>query len=243
MGSRKGQIDQLIRRFPPTKNTDWWNGEQPQHPIEITRPFLIGVHEVTQGQYQAVKGENPSRFRGSEYLPVEQVSWMDAVDFCNKLSELEGRKPHYRIKGDEVTMVAGSGYRLPTEAEWEYACRAGKPTLYSFGDDDRALDDYAWYVANSQSQTHAVGQKRANSWGLHDTLGNVWEWCADWYDLKYYGTSPAIDPPGATRALRRVSRGGAWECFAGFCRPAFRGKFAPRERWNFLGFRVVAVQE
>jgi len=243
MGSRRDQIDQLIRRFPTTKSNDWWNGEQPQHSVEITWRFLLGVHEVTQGQYQTVMGGNPSKFKGSEYLPVEQVSWWDAVNFCNKLSERESRRPYYRINLDKVTIYDGNGYRLPTEAEWEYACRAGTPTLYPFGDDGSALGEYAWLISNSHFQTHAVGRKRANPWGLHDMMGNVWEWCADWYDVKYYGSSPAIDPPGAPRALNRVARGGAWECFAGFCRPAFRGGFAPGRRENFLGFRVVAVQE
>jgi formylglycine-generating enzyme required for sulfatase activity len=243
MGSRRDQIDQLIRRFPTTKTTDWWNGEQPQHSVEITRPFLLGVHEVTQGQYRAVTGKNPSRFNESEYLPVEQVSWSDAVGFCNKLSEREGRKPCYRITRNEVTIASGDGYRLPTEAEWEYACRAGTPVLYGFGDDDGALGEYAWHFPNSDRHTHAVGQKRPNQWGLHDMLGNVWEWCTDGYDVNYFSSSPAIDPPGAPRALNRVVRGGAFECFAGFCRPAFRGKFAPRDRHEFLGFRVVRVRE
>ena len=152
MGSTKDQIDQLMRLFPDYDvitfggrfgrrglNAD---DEQPQHLVKITRPFFLGIHEVTQGQYQAVMGKNPSRSRtrieatkGTDDLPVENVSWLDAVLFCNKLSEQEKRTPFYRINGTEVTIAGGNGYRLPTEAEWEYACRAGSTTAFPFGDD------------------------------------------------------------------------------------------------------------
>ena len=128
MGSTKEQIDQLLRLFPASKR-EWFDVEQPQHPIKITRPFFLGTYPVTQGQYQAIMGSNPSHFKGSDDLPVEQVSWFDAVAFCNKLSEREKRTPFYRIEGSNVTMVGGNGYRLPTEAEWEYACRAGSTRL------------------------------------------------------------------------------------------------------------------
>ncbi len=243
MGSRTDQVNQLLKLYPSTKSTDWWNGEQPQHFVRISRPFLLGVYEVTQGEYKALMGENPSRFKGSETLPVEQVSWIDAVKFCNKLSEQSGLKPYYDIKREEVALAGGNGYRLPTEAEWEYACRAGTSTLYPFGDDPRALGEHAWHIENSGKATQPVGQKRASPWGLHDLMGNVWEWCGDWYDVAYFGSSPAADPPGARRTAHRVIRGGAWECFAGFCRPAFRGKWAPRDRGDFLGFRVAAFLE
>ncbi len=248
MGSSKDQIDQLMRLLKRSPHPEWWKGEQPQHGVKLTRPFLLGVHEATQGQYQAVMGENPSGFKGSAYLPVEQVSWMDAVNFCNKLSGLEGRKPYYRVAGNVVSVAGGNGYRLPTEAEWEYACRAGTPAFYGFGDDAGAVGEYAWYVPNSAKTTHPVGQKRPNAWGLYDMLGNVWEWCGDGYDERYYdgwvyGLSVATDPPGAPRASKRVTRGGAFECFMGFCRPAFRGGDVPGARWNFLGFRVAAVPE
>jgi formylglycine-generating enzyme required for sulfatase activity len=242
MGSGRDRVNQLLRLYPGTKSGDWWNGEQPQHFVTITLPFLLGVYEVTQGQYKAVMGENPSRFKGSDYLPVEQVSWMDAVKFCNKLSEQSAQKPYYGIERDEVTVAGGVGYRLPTEAEWEYACRSGTATLYPFGDDPGALGEHAWNIANSGKATQPVGQKRANPWGLHDLMGNVWEWCADWYDAHYYGSYPAADPPGARRTSHKVIRGGAWECFPGFCRPGFRGTWVPRDRADFLGFRVAAFQ-
>ena len=130
--------------------------ERPQHRIRLTEAFYLGMFEVTQGQYRAVMGENPSGFKGSDDLPVEQVSWSDAVKFCNKLSEREGRRPYYSIGGDEVTITGGSGYRLPTEAEWEYACRAGTATRYPGGDDAGVLGESAWYGSNSEKKTHPV---------------------------------------------------------------------------------------
>ena len=170
MGSTKDQIDQLMRLFPDSKR-EWFDDEQPQHPVEITRPFFLGIHEVTQGQYQAVMGENPSHFKGSDDLPVEQVSWLDAVLFCNKLSEQEKRTPFYRINGTEVTIAGGNGYRLPTEAEWEYACRAGSTTLYPFGDDGEAsCGDHAWY---SSRATHGGEDRHAGRPEAAERLGPV----------------------------------------------------------------------
>ncbi len=172
MGSSQDQIDHLIRQCPDSKR-EWFDNEQPQHTVKITRPFYLGAHPVTQGQYQAVMGNNPSHFKGSDDLPVESVSWLDVVAFCNKLSKREKRTPFYQINGTEVTVLGGDGYRLPTEAEWEYACRAGSATLYPFGDNASALGEFAWYGKNSEKKTHPVGQKSANAWGLHDVLGNV----------------------------------------------------------------------
>ena len=241
MGTTKEQIDQLLRLFPDSKR-EWFDDEQPQHPVKITRPFFLGTHPVTQCQYKAIMGSTPSRFKGSDDRPVENVSWLDAVSFCNKLSEKDKRTPFYRIKGTDLADMGGNGYRLPSEAEWEYACRAGSATLFPFGDDAGKLGEHAWYSSNSELMTHEVGQKLPNAWGLYDLLGNVWEWCADWYDENYYASSPAADPPGASGVSARVFRGGSWNFDARFCRPASGLKYAPVVRNYILGFRVAAVQ-
>jgi formylglycine-generating enzyme required for sulfatase activity len=214
--------------------------EKPQHRVQLSKALYLGIHEVTHGQYREVMGTTPSYFKESDDLPVERVSWLDAVKFCNRLSRRDGRTPYYRLVGARVMIAGGNGFRLPSEAEWEYACRAGSSKLYPFGDDAGALGEYAWYGENS---TNPVGQKRPNAWGLHDMLGNVWEWCADWYDEKYYTSSPVDDPPGAPRALLRVIRGGGWNSFAGRCRPADRNGDPPEYRSYDLGFRVAAFQE
>jgi formylglycine-generating enzyme required for sulfatase activity len=168
--------------------------EGPQHEVVISKPFYMGVTEVTQAQYEAVMGTNPSNFKGATN-PVETVSWDDATEFCKKLSE-----------------KTRQAVRLPTEAEWEYACRAGTATAFSFGDSDSALGDYAWYTSNSGSTTHPVGQKKPNSWDLYDMHGNVEEWCADWWGP--YPKGPVTDPSGpATASGARVLRGGSWYNF------------------------------
>jgi len=164
--------------------------EGPQHEVTISKPFYIGVTEVTQAQYEAVMGTNPSRFKGPTN-PVESIPWNEAVEFCRKLSEKTGK-----------------AVRLPTEAEWEYACRAGTKTRYSFGDSDSVLGDYAWYGSNSGGMTHPVGQKKPNPWGLYDMQGNVWEWCADWDGP--YSSGSSTDPQGAGSGDSRVLRGGSW---------------------------------
>jgi formylglycine-generating enzyme required for sulfatase activity len=185
------------------------------------------VYEVTQAEYEKVIGENGSEFKGVS-SPVEQVSWDDATEFCKRLSAKEGKT-----------------YRLPTEAEWEYACRAGTTTRYSFGDDPASLGEYAWYGANSDVRTHSVGEKKPNAWGLYDMHGNMWEWCADSWAMGYYAVSPTDDPPGPETAARRVFRGrvfrgGCWGSGAAGCRSAYRGRDEPQHRRRSLGFRVAA---
>jgi len=193
--------------------------EGPQHKVTISKPFYVGVTEVTQAQYEAVMGTNPSKFKGATN-PVEMVSWNDATEFCKKLSE-----------------KTRQAVRLPTEAEWEYACRAGSQTLFSFGDVDSALGDFAWYWGNSGSQSHPVGQKRPNAWGLFDMHGNVWEWCADWYGDYPKGT--VTDPQGAASGEYRVLRGGCWYDYPNYCRAAYRSYLTPVNRDKYCGFRVV----
>ena len=167
--------------------------------MRITKPFYVGAQEVTQAQYQQVMGTNPSHFQNAQH-PVDSVSWEDAVRFCEKLSALAEEK------------TAGHRYRLPTEAEWEYACRAGHTTRFSCGESDSSLGDYAWHRENSGLSPHAVGQKRPNAWGLYDMHGNVWEWCADWYeDDADRKVLPADDPTGPATGSDRVYRGGSLE--------------------------------
>lgn len=209
----------------PESDSDAYDIEKPQHTVRITKPFCLGVTEVMQEQYERVMGSNPSKFKGAQ-LPVEQVSWEDAVEFCRKLSELPAERG------------AGRVYRLPTEAEWEYACRAGSTTKWSFGDSESSLADYAWYDSNAGSKTNPVGQKKGNAWGLYDMHGNVWEWCSDWWK-RDYTTTAVSDPTGPATGSIRVYRGGGWLITARFCRSADRDGLQPLDRGYFLGFRVA----
>ncbi|MFM8397484.1 MAG: formylglycine-generating enzyme family protein, partial [Pirellula sp.] len=230
-----------------------------QHEVTISEDYYLGVTEVTQEQYEKVMGKNPSYFKGNKVQgessnhPVEQVSWEDAVEFCKKLSELPEEKK------------AGRFYRLPTEAEWEYACRAGTKTAYSFGADQIALKDFDWFGDNSGGtiinsdrireksrknfdiylekllengcKTHPVGTKKANPWGLYDMHGNVCEWCSDWYGD--YPRQAITDPIGPKLGSIRVIRGGCWELVASICRSAGRYRFDPSNRSFILGFRLA----
>jgi formylglycine-generating enzyme required for sulfatase activity len=213
----------------PDSDPEARDDEKPQHRVRITQPFYLGTTQVTQGHYRAVTGQSPSHFQGSDDLPVEQVSWTDAIAFCERLNELEKEQ------------LRGARYRLPTEAEWEYACRAGSTTRYSFGDDAAGLGDHGWFDGNSNRKTHPVGQKRPNAWGLHDMHGNVWEWCSDAYEAKYYQRSPDADPLCSSQATSRVNRGGGWDFIPQSCRSANRVWYAPGLRNSYLGFRVARV--
>ncbi|MGI9443231.1 MAG: formylglycine-generating enzyme family protein [Rubripirellula sp.] len=193
------------------------------HEVTLTKPFKMGVHEVTQAQYEQVMGVNPSHFKGANN-PVEMVRWDDAVEFCRRLSELPAEK------------AAGHVYRLPTEAEWEYACRAGTTTRFSFGDDEWKLGDYAWHDGNADDNTHPVGGKKPNAWGLYDMHGNVWEWCQDLYGD--YPSGTVTDPTGAASGSFRVLRGDCWISSAENCRSAYRGRSNPWLRYYDRGFRV-----
>jgi formylglycine-generating enzyme required for sulfatase activity len=187
--------------------------------------FWIDQTLVTQELYEQVMGVNPSRQKGMQN-PVERVQWPDAARFCNKCSEREGRKPCYNLKTWECDFDA-DGYRLPTEAEWEYACRAGSTGKYCFGDDETMLPHFAWFKPLSQGKTRPVGQKLASHFGLYDIHGNVWEWCNDWYGEHYYEESPGEDPRGPAAGTQRVLRGGAWDCTAEKLRSAYRHKEFP----------------
>lgn len=213
--------------------------ERPVHRVRISRAFELGKFEVTQTQWEAVMQRppdahapahqepaasstsntpvNPSHFKGPT-LPVENVSWEDVQQFLQRLNALD--KEHQ--------------YRLPTEAEWEYACRAGNSSEQTDG-----LDARAWYKVNANGRTQPVGQKQPNAWGLYDMQGNVWEWVQDWYAPDYYSRSQAADPPGAGPAAYKVYRGGSWYSSAGDCRASLRGLDSPTNHYYSLGFRLV----
>jgi len=205
-----------------------------QHQVTVSS-FYMSRYEVTQKEYQEIMGTNPSAFKGDN-LPVEQVSWYDAVEYCNARSQKEGLTPAYTINGTDVTWNRNAnGYRLPTEAEWEYACRAGTTTAYSTG--ASISDNTGWYDANSGNTTHPVGQKPPNAWGLYDMHGNVYEWCWDWYGD--YPTTAQTDPVGASSGSGRVARGGGWGGSAQDVRSAYRLDITPSLRSASLGFRLV----
>jgi formylglycine-generating enzyme required for sulfatase activity len=221
----------------PESEKDRNENEGPVHTVELDG-FWMGKYPVTQAQYQAIMGTNPSHFKGDN-RPIENVSWNDSMEFCRKLSQ-RTRKT----------------FTLPTEAQWEYACRAGTTTRYYFGDDEGRLGEYAWYWRNSgdkplsgdwdwntiqekNGRTHPVGQKKPNAWGLYDMHGNVYEWCLDWYGSYTSGTKR--NPVGPGSGSFRVLRGGCWHSNAGLCRSAFRGGFTPSRTYSILGFRLVST--
>jgi sulfatase modifying factor 1 len=207
--------------------------EEQQHQITISKPFYMQTTEVTQGQWKALMGTEPwkgtkfSKYvkEGAKY-PATHVNWDDAVAFYKKLSAKEGKT-----------------YRLPTEAEWEYACRAETKTAWSFGNDEKALGDYAWHDENAsdigEEYAHQVGLKKPNAFGLYDMHGNVYEWCHDFYKDDYYKQLPEKDPQGPAQGSSRVLRGGSWLAYTRDSRSAFRNRFGADDRYNDLGFRLV----
>jgi formylglycine-generating enzyme required for sulfatase activity/Tol biopolymer transport system component len=198
--------------------------DETPHSVSVGSFYLDKV-PVTQELYTKVMGVNPSK-RKDVKCPVERTQWTDAVRFCNKCSELEGLTPCYDLEKWECNFAA-NGYRLPTEAEWEYACRAGSTGRYGFEGDENKLPDYAWLKPGSQGKTQPAGQKRANRWGLFDMHGNVWQWCNDWHSATYYNESPKDNPRGPAIGRERVLRGGAWDSTADKCRAAYRHKEFP----------------
>jgi len=240
-------------------NDPYSEDDEKPHEVVISKPFYMGTTEVTQAEYQKVMGSNPSSFKNAqnssdtETLPVEQVSWEDAVEFCKRLSSLPEEKQSSRA------------YRLPSEAQWEYACRAGQNGPFGFDGPLNALDQFAWFADNSGDKaldsqqlwkasnedldeylkvlksngcrTRPVGKKKPNAWGLHDMHGNVWEWCGDWYSD--YPKGPSTDPVGPVRGTDRVIRGGGFHFQPQDCRSAERHGSFPSNRVDDLGFRVI----
>ncbi|HEX4130072.1 MAG TPA: formylglycine-generating enzyme family protein, partial [Pirellulales bacterium] len=200
---------------------------EPQHEVMISKPFYLGSTEVTQLQWQAVMGNNPAVGGANPAKPIENVSWDDCQQFLEKLNK--------------SPLGQRFQFRLPTEAEWEYACRAGTTTAYYFGDDLRALPQYAWFKENSEKTTHPVGQLRPNAWDLYDMSGNVWEWCSDWHAKDYYQQSPPVDPQGAPTGSRRVLRGGAFSNERDHLGSGRRNLYAPDGRSNAYGLRIAAT--
>jgi formylglycine-generating enzyme required for sulfatase activity len=213
------------------------NPDETQHPVTLTTDFWMAESEVTQRQYRNLMGSSPSSFKGDE-LPVESVSWLEAVEYCNALSVKEKLPPCYQISGTTVGWADGvkcTGYRLPTEAEWEYAARSPATTVYAGSD---SVDGVAWYSTNSGSTTHAVKTKTANGRGLYDLSGNVFEWVWDWYQGNYEAL-PSTDPIGPSTKTNRVFRGGSWYDSASVARVARRIDYPPADRLSYLGFRFV----
>lgn len=206
----------------PSAEMDRSDYESPTHKVTIKNPFYMGKSSVTQKQWKMIMGNNPSHFKGED-RPVEMVSWNEVQEFIKKLNAAESTDK----------------YRLPSEAEWEYVCRAGTQTRYSFGDDESKLNEYAWYAENSGSKTHPICRKKPNSWGLYDMHGNVWEWVQDKWHEKYNVPPSDGNAWEEGNCFDRVSRGGSWYCNVGFCRSAGRFRRAPESLFSNLGFRLL----
>jgi formylglycine-generating enzyme required for sulfatase activity len=206
----------------PSEEKERSDSESPTHKEAIQNSFYMGRSAVTQKQWKTIMKNNPSHFKGED-RPVEMVSWEDAQRFITKLNEIEGTDK----------------YRLPSEAEWEYACRAGTQTRCFFGNDESKLNEYAWYVENSGGKTHAAGLKKPNPWGLYDMHGNVWEWVQDRWHENYSGAPSDGSAWEEGNCPDRVSRGGSWYCTTEFCRSAGRFRREPESRFGNLGFRIL----
>ncbi len=201
-------------------DSEAFDSEKPAHRVTLSG-YYIGKYEVTQKQWVEIMGSNPSYFKGDN-LPVEQVSWTDVQEFIRRLNAKTGKN-----------------YRLPTEAEWEFAARGGNSSRgYKYSGSD-SIDSVAWYDGNSGDKPHAVGTKSPNELGIYDMAGNVWEWCSDWYDSSYYSNSPSSNPRGPSSGAYRVLRGGCWNHIARSCRVSYRYNYSPGLRFNYIGFRLV----
>jgi len=224
----------------PESDSDAEDHEKPQHQTTLSRPFYLSIYEVTQEEYGTVMGVDPSHFKGESHRPVDSVSWYDAIGFCNNLSEKENIIPYYKIDGQDVSIGGGDGYRLPTEAEWEYACRAGTMARWTCGENESDLERFAWYARNSNGLSYPVGEKEPNAWGLYDMHANVAEWCWDRFSGDYYRDSPDEDPTGPSSGSSRALRGGCWNAQPPGVRCSYRDARPPSMRGNLVvGFRVA----
>ncbi len=264
-----------IPRIAPGEAERLRHEETPRHRVVLTRPFRIGLTEVTVGEYrrfveasgyvtetERFGGGNSGKtdetdaakrallwhspgYKTSDASPVSQITWNDMIAFCNWLSASERRETCYRrdAQGEWSCVANANGYRLPTEAEWEYACRAGSTTHYSFGDDVTALDEHAWFnrtaEVNGTIGARPVATKRPNAFGLFDMHGNVWERCQDYFDPRWYEKSPTEDPSGPVVGKNRMVRGGGWHYYDLHCRSAYRNNYSPTARTGNTGFRIV----
>ncbi|HEX5104969.1 MAG TPA: formylglycine-generating enzyme family protein, partial [Pirellulaceae bacterium] len=245
----------VLQLYGESEVSKWFRREGPQHRVILTQPVFVSVTEVTQSHFEQVMGTTPSYFSatgaGKEAVanletdnhPVETVSWNDAAEFCAKLSQKEKLKPFYFRSSETVTPLDGTGYRLPTEAEWESACRAGTTTRFWAGDEEQDLISADWYGRNSSGRTHAAGELKANPFGLSDMHGNVWEWGQDSWDPSFDGKieqNVVVDPSGPFSAgSKRVFRGGNWLSESPLCRSSRRWANQPSYRDYVTGFRVV----
>ena len=212
---------------------DGFKDEQPEHYVTISHTLFVGIYEVSQLLYKQVMGVNPSTTKNNN-LPVDSVEWSQALEFCNRLSEIQGLTPCYKFTGNNATWdTTANGWRLPTEAEWEYLCRAGSKTDYS---GSYSAENLGWYNMNSGLQLHPSGLKQANAFGLFDMHGNVWEWCWDWYGSDYYASSDKINPKGPITGLRRVARGGSYIDGNSYLRSSNRTYL--EENLPYTGFRI-----
>jgi sulfatase modifying factor 1 len=215
--------------------------ELPTHQVSLSA-YEIGKYEVTQKEWRTVMGTSPSYFTG-DYMPVESVSWNDIITFCNTLSSSEGLTPVYTVNGSTVTANwSANGYRLPTEAEWEYAARGGASSTNTLYSGSNTLEDVGWSMDNSDSTTHDVGTRSPNQLGIYDMSGNIYEWCWDWYSSSYYTSASQTNPKGPNSGYYRVLRGGSWNVLALHCRVALRSEYEPDNRFYAFGFRLVRTK-
>lgn len=236
-GSRSGESTAKVEQANPTPLTNMvlikaGTFQRIRFPVTITHDFWIGKYEVTQGEYEKAVGKNPSHFQGDPARPVEKVTFHDAMAYCRQVS---------RQESEAGRLPAGWQYRLPTEAEWEFACRAGTTNLFSFGNATTNADQFAWTLENAEGTTHPVGQKQPNPWGLYDMHGNVWEWCLDWFEP--YPATNLVDPVGPPQSKFKVFRGGGWNNDINMARSANRFMMVPTNGIHFVGFRIALARK